>query len=75
MESLPLHLTPMVRAWACKKRGLCCKFQLVQIDEVERKRIRRKIAEDPGEGGEYAELDLATAAHILVRPATLPPSE
>ena len=28
-----------------------------------------------GSGGEYAELDLATAAHILVRPATLPPSE
>ena len=28
-----------------------------------------------GNAGEYAELDLATAAHILVRPAALPPSE
>jgi Fe-S-cluster containining protein len=57
----------MVRAWACKKRGLCCKFQLVQIDEVERKRIRRKIAEDPGEGGEYAELGEALSDENVER--------
>jgi Fe-S-cluster containining protein len=44
-ESLPLHMTPMVRAWACRKRGLCCKYQQVQIDEVERRRLERKLEE------------------------------
>lgn len=43
--SLPLQLTPMVRAWACRKRGLCCKQQRVQIDEVERRRIARALTE------------------------------
>ena len=42
---LPLYLTPMVRAWQCKKRGLCCKYQGVQIDEVERRRLERKLRE------------------------------
>ena len=38
-------MTPMVRAWACKKRGLCCKHQHVQIDEVERRRLERLLTE------------------------------
>lgn len=44
-DSLPLVMTPMVRAWACKKRGLCCKYQHVQIDEVERRRLERLLTE------------------------------
>lgn len=44
-DALPLHMTPMVRAWACRKRGLCCKHQHVQIDEVERRRLERKLEE------------------------------
>lgn len=42
----PLYLTPMVRAWRCRKRGLCCKYQGVQIDEVERRRLERKLRDD-----------------------------
>lgn len=44
-DQLPLVMTPMVRAWACKKRGLCCKYQHVQIDEVERRRLERLLGE------------------------------
>jgi len=42
-EDAPLYLTPMVRAWQCRKRGLCCKHQSVQIDEVERRRFERRL--------------------------------
>jgi len=41
----PLYLTPMVRAWQCRKRGLCCKHQSVPIDEVERRRFERRLTE------------------------------
>jgi len=52
-ESLPLHLTPLVRAWQCRKRGLCCKGLSISISETKRKRIARRLGEI---GDERAEL-------------------
>lgn len=42
-DQLPLHLTPIVRAWQCRKRGLCCKVQGIPVSEVERRRISRHL--------------------------------
>jgi Fe-S-cluster containining protein len=46
IDDAPLYLTPMVRAWACRKRGLCCRHHQVPIDEIERRRLERRLRED-----------------------------
>src|SRR5262245_14082902 len=45
MDDVAVYLTPMVRAWQCKKRGLCCTHHRVQVDEVERRRIERALTQ------------------------------
>ena len=45
MEDVPIYMTPMVLAWQCRKRGLCCHHNRVQIDEVERRRLERALRE------------------------------
>lgn len=51
-DGTPIYLTPMVRQWQCRKRGLCCRGQDVPIDEVERRRLERRLRElsDPRAG-------------------------
>lgn len=44
-DGTPIYLTPMVRQWQCRKRGLCCRGQDVPIDEVERRRLERRLRE------------------------------
>lgn len=44
-DDAPIYLTPMVRQWQCRKRGLCCRGQDVPIDEVERRRLERRLRE------------------------------
>jgi hypothetical protein len=45
MTDLPLHLTPMVRDWACRKRGLCCTKHQVLVAPDERVGIQRALEE------------------------------
>lgn len=41
---MPLHLTPLVRAWQCRKRGMCCRVHKIPVSEIERRRITRHLA-------------------------------
>jgi Fe-S-cluster containining protein len=43
-DPLPLHLTPLVRAWQCRKRGMCCRVHRIPVSETERRRITRNLA-------------------------------
>ena len=46
VETLPLHLTPLVRQWKCRQRGMCCKVHSVPVTETERRRIVRHLTAD-----------------------------
>jgi len=42
-ETLPLHLTSLVRDWKCRKRGMCCKVHSIPVSETQRRRIVRGL--------------------------------
>lgn len=61
-KSLPLYLTPLVRQWKCRQRGMCCKVHSIPITETERRRIARHLAADHDP---RAELVQEGALHVV----------
>lgn len=52
VDTLPLYLTPLVRQWKCRQRGMCCKVHSIPITETERRRIARNLTADHDERAE-----------------------